>query len=235
MLNDTIPSQLLYLKYIQREIDNVVISPINREFLLKKIKTFREKADATPQFYLLNEREGTLSEQLMDAYIGFAAKFSSELTLLVSQAIGSLKLITSNVPLQPYGNILPKDALPANDKRIPVQVDRRLSLKNDFLKLADHGIISKEDVLYWLSADFQGFNPAYMERVITPAANTEQGLIIFFIRKIYLKYEENKNRMSLYRKMLQRRISLCEDLKDDYLLSHFSDDQPAKFPDSLIP
>lgn len=124
------------------------------------------------------------------------------------------------------------DEIIEDDARIPFKPEHREELIKYFLKLVKLNILSNEDVCYWLCADFQGFKTVSENRILKP--KTEKGIIVFFVRQIFDKYEENRKRMSLYRQMLRDRISLCNNQTEKYIKAHFSDPKPKKFPDALI-
>ena len=168
---------------------------------------------------------------------------ATEEAINIPGLIQDLKLYIEQALSIPIGNQLPgkqlataqsilTDVVIDGDTRIPFKKERREDLLNDFFKLVKFGVLSESDIAYWLCADFQGFKPVQANRILNPKTNA--GNIIHFVRLIYNKYEqEGRKRMSLYRRMLQTRINLCQNYPNKYLLSHFSD-VPESYPDSLL-
>ena len=236
LLNGSLPMQLLYLKYLEQQIPKVSIRRPDKAVLLKQRDEYIETHHNIPNFYYDNPREGALPVSLMEVYLNFVDKFYSELIATVSQAIGSLKIITSKeikaLPPEYSANNITTDEVIEDDARIPISREKKQQLIKDFLRLTmGKGILSEEDVLFWLRADFQGFIPVpNNNRVLHP--NTEKGIMMRFVKQVFDKYgSQNRNRIILYRDMLHRRISLYNDPSDVQIIhDHFSDKEPKKFP-----
>jgi hypothetical protein len=95
-------------------------------------------------------------------------------------------------------------------------------------------ILSKADVEYWLSTEFDGF-------VLAPETdpnrvlklNTKIGILNYFIYQAYCSFQRSTHDQHLYCEMLIRRSSLHKNAKLKSLNSHISDKKPAKFPSYL--